>query len=235
MLVRRALPLVRFLRSSSSEPPRALLNRATALQIKGDIPEAEALAARALDGLTARADRADAHGFLGKLCAVQGRYDDALAHFESARSARDPGSAEFYGDGARVASALEGLGRASAAAAAYRAALDGLVAAEGGWRDGAANHAAVGLGRALAETGDWAGAEAAAAEAAAGLEAALGADDVRTQRAALARALAAAGAGKIPEALALVAAAMESLDPRHPAYREAMAVEADLRTRKGPC
>ena len=71
-------------------------------------------------------------------------------------------------------------------------------------------------------------AEALQGRAEAGLESAFGPADPRTLAARVERARLAGRGGRKNDAREILAAAMADLDPRHPAYRAAMAVEAEL-------
>lgn len=230
MLLRRfahvhAHPLRRL--ATETRSSRHLLLEATARQLKGDVPQAEELARAALDALDADdvAARVDAWTFLGKLSQLQGKFGDAEAFFRDARAAQPEG--EGFHATSLLARALRSQGRDAEALAEYRAAVDGLEATRG-WADGATNHAAAALSGLLGDGGDLAEAEALQGRAEAGLEGAFGPADPRTLAARVERARLAGRGGRKNDAREILAAAMADLDPRHPAYRAAMAVEAEL-------
>ena len=222
---RRAHPLRRL--TTESKSSRHLLLDATARQLKGDIPRAEELARAALGALDADdvAVHVDCWVFLGKLSQLQGKFDDAEGLFIKARSAQS--EEESYHSTSLLAHTLRMQGRDDEAIKEYRAALDGLAATKG-WTDGATNHAAAALASLLGERGSFAAAEAIQSRAEAGLDTAFGSTDPRTLVTRVERARLAGRDGRKDDARALLASAMADLDPRHPAYRTAMAAEAKL-------
>lgn len=225
----RRLPHVVLRRRLATEgSARHLLVEATARQLKGDIPRAEELARAALGALDADdvAARVDVWIFLGKLSQLQGKFDAAEAFFRDARSAQ--ADADAFHSTSLLAHALRLQGRDAEAVAEYRAAVDGLEATRG-WADGATNHAATALAALLGEAeAGLAEAEDVQARAEDGLVAVFGPSDPRALAARIERAKLAARSGRKDDARDMLATAMADLDPRHPAYRTAMAAEADL-------
>lgn len=225
-LRRLAHPLRRL--TTESKSSRHLLLDATARQLKGDIPQAEELARAALDALDADdvAAHVDCWVFLGKLSQLQGRFDDAEGLFIKARSAQP--KEEAYHSTSLLAHVLRMQGRDDEAIAEYRSALDGLESTKG-WSEGATNHAAAALATLLGERGSGlVEAEAIQSRAEAGLTTVFGSTDPRTLATRVERARLAGRDGRKDDARALLTSAMADLDPRHPAYRTAMAAEAEL-------
>lgn len=216
--------------------PRVLLLEATALQLKGNVADAEVLASLALDrfGAGETNERIDAMTFLGKVCQLQGRFDEARSHFDAAlvaqRELLGSDHPEVYEQLARVAYVDEMRGDVASAIDLYTVALDGLETHKG-WADGSTNHCVANLARTLAGAGSrdaLAKAVTLHLRADDGLSHALGEDDPRAVANRLSLASSYARSGRTEDARAILVAAMDVLDPRHPTYRVAMMAEMEL-------